>query len=85
MRAHAAEHLAHHMPACRAPLENHHLAASFLLMRQPEYNFMADMTKVGACGWQRTVRFSAAPVSVRACLLFSAPAAPPALLPRLAA
>jgi hypothetical protein len=30
----------------QAPLENHHLAAAFALLRLPEYNFLAGMNKV---------------------------------------
>jgi len=29
----------------RAPLENHHLAAAFLLLKQRDYNFLSDMPK----------------------------------------
>ncbi|KAF5827146.1 hypothetical protein DUNSADRAFT_1247 [Dunaliella salina] len=29
----------------RAPLENHHLAAAFLLLKQPSYNFLSSMPK----------------------------------------
>jgi hypothetical protein len=29
----------------RSPLENHHLAAAFALLRRPEYNFMPSMPK----------------------------------------
>ncbi|KAL6764769.1 3'5'-cyclic nucleotide phosphodiesterase [Haematococcus lacustris] len=29
----------------RAPLENHHLAAAFQLLRKPDYNFLPDLTK----------------------------------------
>eukprot|EP00983_Pelagomonas_calceolata_P127447 1161403-Pelagomonas_calceolata.AAC.10 len=32
--------------ACsKAPLENHHLAAAFLLLKQRDYNFLSDMPK----------------------------------------
>lgn len=29
----------------RAPLENHHLAASFSMLRRPEYNFLGQLPK----------------------------------------
>lgn len=29
----------------RSPLENHHLAAAFATMRQPEYNFLQPLSK----------------------------------------
>lgn len=30
---------------CRSPLENHHLAAAFKLMRHPDFNFLAALPK----------------------------------------
>ncbi|KAJ9513056.1 hypothetical protein QJQ45_029455 [Haematococcus lacustris] len=39
----------------RAPLENHHLAAAFQLLRKPEFNFMPDLTKAEHDKLRKTV------------------------------
>ncbi len=35
------------LTAARSPMENHHLAAAFTLMRKPSLNFMEHAKKVG--------------------------------------
>jgi hypothetical protein len=47
----------HHHPRYndKAPLENHHLAAAFYLMRKPEYNFLAGLPKAEADRFRKLV------------------------------
>lgn len=40
----------------RAPLENHHCAAAFLLLRRPEYAFMAHLPKADTDRLRKMVR-----------------------------
>ena len=39
----------------RAPLENHHVAAAFHLLRRPEYNFLAALSSVEQARFRKQV------------------------------